>query len=381
MKPDIICFSHLRWDFVYQRPQHLMTRMAREYRIFYFEEPCFDLKEGSYYQIHKETSADVYVVTPHLAPGLNDQEIVEAQKVILDSLLQFQQIKNYLTWYYSPMSYSFSRHLQPYFTVYDCMDELSMFLFAPRSLQQNEQTLLKAADLVFTGGHNLYQAKKNMHENIHAFPSSIDKNHFLSARRCSPGPSDQAHIPSPRIGFYGVLDERLDTEMLGILAERRPGWQFILVGPVVKINPSILPKAPNIHYLGSKQYAELPQYLSGWDIAMMPFALNDSTRFISPTKTPEYLAGGKPVISPSIADVITPYAELGLVNIADTPEDFIRIAEAIFRDGASREWLSKVDEYLAGISWEKTVNEMRTLINDGVRAKTIVSPKKQKLYV
>ena len=358
-----------------------MTRMASDHRVFYVEEPCFDARDGSHYHIYKDPSANVYVVIPHLQAGLEPGDIIAGQKAVIDSLLTFQSIGSYITWYYSPMSYSFSHHLDPVYSIYDCMDELSLFLFAPPELKQNESELLKAADLVFTGGHSLYQAKRQLHKNIYPFPSSIDKKHFLSARKPSRETADQKSIPSPRIGFYGVLDERLNIDMLRTLAEWRPFWHFILIGPVVKIDPSSLPKSANIHYLGPKQYAELPDYLAGWDIAMIPFALNDSTRFISPTKTPEYLAGGKPVISPSISDVVTPYGDLGLVQIADTPEQFISAAEELLHSGVSPEWLKKADEFLAGISWDKTVEEMKALIDNGIKSKQSISIKKTKRYV
>jgi UDP-galactopyranose mutase len=196
-----------------------------------------------------------------------------------------------------------------------------------------------------------------------------------------PDPRDQRSIPFPRFGFYGVIDERLDIELLSTLAEWRPFWQFILVGPVVKIDPAILPRKENIHYLGAKQYRDLPKYLAGWDVAMMPFALNASTKFISPTKTPEYLAGGKRVISPSIDDVVTPYGSKGLVAIADTPEQFIHEADEILHEGASDEWLEKVDAFLVDLSWDKTVQEMKTLIDRGLAEKNYIPSEKSKMYV
>jgi len=382
MLPDLLCFSHLRWNFVYQRPQHLMTRLAKKARVFYIEEPLFDAKEGHYYHIYKEPAADLFVIIPHMVSGIDQEEIIARQREILSSILEFQDIQRYISWYYSPMMYAHSDHLQPVYTVYDCMDELSAFMFAPPALKENERNLLDKADIVFTGGHSLYQAKKNLHPNIHPFPSSIDKDHFHLARKPAKIPQDQYKIPRPRIGFYGVIDERLDIDLLSKLADLRPGWQFILAGPVVKIDPAILPRNPNIHYLGPKQYSELPCYLAGWDIAMMPFAMNDSTRFISPTKTPEYLAGGKPVISSPIADVVTPYADLGLVHIANSPGSFIDAAEQILEGSAYySDWLEKVDAFLADLSWDRTVGEMETLIVSGIQNKNAKPIKNRKIYV
>ncbi len=229
-----------------------------------------------------------------------------------------------ITWYYTPMMLPFSRHL-------DCrrhclrrdgraFQNSSLRL---RNCSPLEQELLDRADVVFTGGSSLFEAKKDRHSNIHCFPSSVDRMHFAKARASQFEPGDQEDLPRPRLGFYGVIDERFDTELLAEVAEMRPNWSFVMVGPVVKISEDELPKRPNIHYLGGKTYAQLPSYLSGWDVALMPFAMNESTQFISPTKTPEYLAGGKPVVSTPIKDVVRHYGELEGVKIASNAKEFV----------------------------------------------------------
>lgn len=379
MNVDILCFCHLRWSFVFQRPQHLLSRVARNHRVFFIEEPVFNASDN-HMEIAMEDTNKVWIIVPHLKGDMEVTDIMVSQKALLDDLLVSMQIKKYMLWFYSPMALGYSEHLNPELVVYDCMDELSAFKFAPPHLVQCEQQLLKKADIVFTGGRSLYEAKKHLHNNIYPFPSSIDKIHFNIARSEVQEPIDQVSIPHPRIGYYGVLDERLDIEMLKELATLRPDFHFILIGPVVKIEPTDLPRKSNIHYLGAKQYKELPYYLAGWDIAMMPFALNESTRFISPTKTPEYLAGGKPVISTPIKDVITPYEENGMVYIAATPAIFIAAAEAILTKVGYEEWLVKVDEFLSGISWEKTWQNMEALINKAFESKRELKPK-SKNYV
>jgi glycosyltransferase involved in cell wall biosynthesis len=363
MSIDIICFSHLRWDFVYQRPQHLMSRFARESRVFFFEEPVFSGDENLI-TIRNADENNVNVVVPHLKQGLSSEEIVPWQQVLLDRLLQTAGIKKYRLWYYSPMALAFSNHLSPVITVYDCMDELSAFKNAPPELNARELELFQKADIVFTGGHTLYEAKKEKHPNIFAFPSSIDKVHFSKARTPETAPDDQAAIAHPRLGFYGVLDERLDLELIQQVASLRPSWQFIFIGPVVKIDPASLPKMDNIHYLGGKPYKDLPAYLGGWDIAIMPFALNESTRFISPTKTPEYLCGGKAVISTSITDVVNDYGGCGFVFIADSAEDFIRAGEKILGEEQDERWFTRIDSVLANNSWDVTWEKMNRLIQD-----------------
>jgi glycosyltransferase involved in cell wall biosynthesis len=365
---DIICFCHLRWNFVFQRPQHLLSRFARNRRVFFIEEPVFNTTDN-HLEISIDDTYSVCIVVPCLKPGMEEDEVKVAQRFLLDNMMRSMHINKYMLWYYSPMALGWSDHLEAELTIYDCMDELSAFKFAPPMLVLREQKLLQKADIVFTGGQSLYEAKKHLHNNIYLFPSSIDKAHFNSARSALPEPVDQALIPHPRIGYYGVLDERLDLEMVKELGALRPDWHFILVGPVVKIDVGELPRRNNIHYLGSKQYKELPNYLAGWDIAMMPFALNESTRYISPTKTPEYLAGGKPVISTPIKDVITPYEENGLVHIAATPSLFMAAAEAILTKAGYDEWLTNVDRFLSGISWDATWQKMEALMERAIKSK------------
>jgi UDP-galactopyranose mutase len=269
------------------------------------------------------------------------------------------------------MALAIGNSFTPNMIIYDCMDELSLFKNAPQELKDREKELFNRADLVFTGGYNLYYAKKKCHHNIYPFPSSIDKQHFMHGRDSIKDPEDQKNIPHPRFGFYGVIDERFDINLIEQVAKKRPEWQFIILGPVVKIDPESLPKLNNIHYLGGKKYEELPLYLSGWDIAVIPFVLNDSTKFISPTKTPEYLAAGKPVISTSITDVVTPYGANKLVHIADTAKQFIKAAESELKRKEKDKalWLQKVDAFLSQNSWDKTWSRMNQLILSTMESK------------
>ncbi|HVG42086.1 MAG TPA: glycosyltransferase family 1 protein [Chitinophagaceae bacterium] len=376
---DLVCFSHLRWNFVYQRPQHLLSRFANYTRVFYVEEPIFhDAAE----KLHINKSNDnVYVVVPHLQHGLTQDEILDKQKKMINNLISVMDINRYFSWYYTPMAIPFTNHLKPEMVVYDCMDELAAFKFAPPALKENEKTLLKKADVVFTGGYSIYESKKNSHHNIYPFPSSIDKAHFATARTLKSEPKDQAKIPHPRFGFFGVIDERLDIELIGKAAAAKPEWQFIIIGPVVKIDPATLPKHKNIHYIGGKDYKELPQYLASWDVAMIPFAMNESTKFISPTKTPEYLAAGKPVISTPIKDVVSPYADNKLVHIASTVTEFVKCGETILKKKSTKAWLSKVDSFLAGNSWDRTWSEMVKHIENKISVTTTKTKVKEKAYV
>jgi len=372
-KPDLVCLSHLRWDFVYQRPQHLMSRFARDRRVFFFEEPVFfeHGEEGPARLDVSERPGGIRVAIPRLPHGLSAEEVEAAQEDLLQGLLADHSVAEYILWYYTPMALGFSQALEPAAVVYDCMDELSLFRGAPPSLLERERRLLEIADLVFTGGQSLYEAKRERHPAVHAFPSSIEADHFGRARRPAPEPADQAAIPRPRLGYFGVIDERIDLDLLAAVADARPDWQIVMLGPVVKIDPATLPRRSNLHYLGMKAYDELPSYLAGWDVALMPFALNESTRFISPTKTPEYLAGGRPVVSTPIRDVVRPYGELELVEIAGDPEAFVAAAEramARFGEGSEERegWLRRVDEFIARGSWSRTHGQMADLIDGAV---------------
>lgn len=356
----LVCFSHLRWNFVYQRPQHLMSRFCNVMKVLFIEEPHFG--DTNYFEV-TNPEKNLWVVVPHFKTGISESDTIQRQKVFINELICSMNIESFIAWYYTPMALNISDHLKPMLTVYDCMDELTGFKFAPQKLRDLEKELMKKADVVFTGGYSLYEAKKHQHTNIHPFPSSIDYHHFAQARKATMDPPDQVNISGRRFGFYGVIDERMDLALLDSVAALRPDWSIVLVGPVVKISEADLPRRNNIHYLGMKSYAELPAYLSGWDVAIMPFARNEATRFISPTKTPEFLAGGKPVISTSITDVIRQYSDV--VHIADTAEEFVNVAEnKVVTDDA---WLASVDSLLRDNSWDSTWAIMYELMQATLR--------------
>jgi UDP-galactopyranose mutase len=344
-----------------------MARFAQVMRVLFVEEPVATETAAAPRLTLRKTDAGVLVVVPELPADLDEAEQAAAQRALLKGLIADQRIVNPILWYCTPMSMSFSQDLDAETIVYDCMDELTAFSGAPPAMLDHERQLFRRADLVFTGGHSLYEAKQAQHHHVHLFPNSVDADHFRAAREEQPEPADQAAIPHPRLGFYGVLDERLDVDLLAAMADLRPEWHFVMVGPVVKIDPTTLPQRPNVHYLGGKRYEELPAYLAGWDAAVMPFALNESTQFISPTKTLEYIAAGKPVVSTPVADVVRAYGVSGLVRIAATAEEVVTAAAEALADTAGRStWLSEADDLLRETSWDATWEHMIGLI-DAVR--------------
>ena len=351
-----------------------MTRFAKGRKVIFWEEPIFqaDLKAP---RLDMRTCADsgVNVVTPVLPQSLAEDQRESSLRELLDELFERHE-GDLIRWYYTPMMLAFSRHLEAICTVYDCMDELANFKFAPPELTSLERELMGLADVVFTGGYSLWEAKRDRHPNIHPFPSSVDRGHFARARSLREEPADQAAIPWPRLGFYGVVDERMDLELVAALADSRPDWSVVIVGPVVKIDPASLPQRPNIHYLGGKTYEELPRYLAGWNVALMPFSINESTRFISPTKTPEYLAGGRPVVSTPIVDVVRHYGELEAVKLASTAEEFIAACDqALALSRIKGGWLKEVDAALSAMSWDETFTRMNQEISRAAAQRGLVA--------
>lgn len=372
-RPVLLVLSHLRWDFVFQRPQHLMTRAAGAHEVVFFEEPV--VEDGAEPRLDCfERANGVLVARPVLPRGLSPEVSVAAQRALLETLLAPRAGRPLVAWFYSPMFVALAGQIAADVVVYDCMDELSAFRGAPPEMIEMERRLLARADLVFTGGRSLYEAKRRRHRSVHCFPSSIDARHFGQARRggapqgahALPDPASQRDLPRPRLGFFGVVDERMDLDLVAELAALRPDWSLCMIGPVVKIDPASLPQAANIHWLGGRDYAELPGYLAHWDLGFMPFALNESTRFISPTKTPEFLAAGLPVVSTAVTDVVRDYGDPGLVEIAQDAKEMALKAEMLLQRPRET-WLARVDARLAATSWDRAWGRMETLIRE-VRA-------------
>lgn len=373
---SIVAFSHLRWNFVYQRPQHLLSRLAAKRPVFFVEEPELDT-DGPPRWERSHPQPNVLVLrprTPVPAPGFHPEQLVALEPLMAELARELGGMTT-VAWLYTPLALPLAEALGPAVIVYDCMDELSLFMGAPPELLSREAALLECADVMFTGGPSLFQAKQALHHNVHCFPSSVDASHFRVARQDENSvdeAEDQVGLPSPRLGYYGVIDERLDLELLDFLARARPDWQIVLVGPVVKIDPATLPRRHNIHYFGQRSYQDLPRYLVGWDVCLLPFARNDATRFISPTKTLEYMAAERPIVSTPITDVAEPYGDI--VYVGGTPEDFLSACKAALAAGGTERnrRAARMRQVLAGTSWDVTVSAMEKLLADAVAKKATV---------
>lgn len=352
---DMVVFCHLRWDFVYQRPQHIISRMAKDMKILFVEEPWRrEDEEGSRLTIIND---NFHVLQP------NVWTIEEIESVLPHYLPDMSAATG---WFYSASFVPVLSTINFDTLVYDCMDELSLFKGAPEKLLEQEKYLVSNADVIFTGGKSLFESKQRMHHNVHCFPSSVDEKHFAKALNGLAIPEDIAHLPSPIVGYFGVIDERLDLNLLNETALLKPDVTFVMIGPLAKIGEHELPRQANIHYLGMKSYEELPGYLKAFSVAMMPFALNDATKYISPTKTLEYMAAGRPIISTSIKDVVRDYNHC--VKIVATSDEFSAAIDQLLADAPDVFMNHEYTEILKNTSWDTTADKMKTLIKTATTA-------------
>jgi glycosyltransferase involved in cell wall biosynthesis len=367
---DLVCISHLRWDFVWQRPQHLLSRLAQYHRVLFVEEPITKTGETTpRLDIQKGRSPTSPITVVRLVQpadtdswiGHGDSRTQVTYEKLLSAYLQQNGYDSPILWLYTPMASHFADVLPHRALIVDVMDQLSAFKGAPPELIEHEKSVLRRADVVFTGGASLYRAKAPFNPNSHLFPSGVDTAHYAPAavRSNYPIPAELANLSQPILGYFGVIDERMDLELLAKVAAARPNWNIVLLGPIVKISPEDTPKAPNLIYGGMKDYAELPAYLAHFDVALIPFALNESTEFLSPTKTLEYMAAHKPIVSTPIHDVIELYGDV--VRIGRTPEEFIAQVEAALQEPATKR-LETENALLARYAWDNIAAEMQQII-------------------
>lgn len=366
--PNLVVFSHLRWNFVHQRPQHLLGRLAGQWRVTFIEEPVHT--EGLPFIEAIELGEHLTVLVPHTplkAPGFHDDQL-DVLYPIIDDWLSRQGIQQPVVWLYTPMALPLAQALDPLCLVYDCMDELSAFKDAPQQLWQRESSLMRQAALVLAGGPSLFEARRRLNPNVHCVPSSVDAAHFSNARLdpgCAAAQEVQAlqgHLDGPKLGCFGVIDERMDMPLLALMADQHPEWQIVMVGPRVQIDAAALPRRPNIHWLGMQPYARLPHFLAGWDVCLMPFALNNATHFISPGQTLEYMAGGKPVVSTAVNDVVAMYRVA--VDIAHTPTSFVQACERLLdaSETATELRSGEMAALVAAGSWDRCVSKIDALL-------------------
>jgi len=359
----IVVFSHLRWRFVWQRPQQFLSRFAEKHPVLFVEIVEFDADEPRV-ELTSPT-AGVTVLNLHVPPSMaGSPELTDVIREAVREGMAHMSIENPLLWFYNPMDAGWVLGwLENRGIVYDCMDELAQFRGAHPQLVQREKELIDAADVVFTGGIELYEKKSKQHPNTHFFGCAVEYDHFAQAQAEGPIPEDLAAIPGPRIGWFGVVDERVDYDLLREVAAKRPDLSFVIVGPAIKVDPKEFPQASNLHWLGGRDYKELPLYCRGYDVCMMCFALNEATEFINPTKALEYLATGRPVVSTAVKDVVRQYEDT--VRIAHDPDEFLAIVDDALT-GGQVEMVARGIEKAKAASWENTVGEMQRLIDEAI---------------
>ncbi|WP_433830447.1 glycosyltransferase [Flavobacterium anhuiense] len=346
---DMIVFSNIEWQCVYQRPQHILNRMAESMKILYIEEPSYNSKnkKSGHLTIIKEK---LHVLKPNVA---NIETIGE----ILPLYIKNKHIP--IGWFYDPAFCPLLESFQFDTIVYDCMNELSSLKDTDKQVIDQEKYLMANADIVFTNGESLYELKKQAHDNVHYFPSSVNETHFSKALQSISIPADIGDIPSPIAGFYGTIDERIDFNLLKQTADKLPSVSFVMIGPV-RIEENELPQASNIHYLGTKCYDELPNYLKAFDIAMLPFAVNETTKYSNPAKTLEYMAARKPIISTKIPDVVRNCNNC--INIIETADAFAKEIQLLSENKNLKTLESDYRKILDNTSWDITVNQMKSII-------------------
>lgn len=355
---DLLVFSHLRWDFLVKRPQHLMSRYAQYRRVFYFEEPVFGMTELP--RLHlKETTENVLIVIPYLPTNIEPTKIKNALIDLVDELIYEEELIDYSVFYYNPMAFEFTNHLEPKVFIYDCIEDFSTKMTTdPAELIRVETEMMKKIDLMFISGHSLYESKKQFHHNIHPIPNAFDYAHFSQSRAKLVEPDDQINIPKQRIGYYGALDETFDFSLLDEISSLNPQYQFVIIGPAVNTNPRMYPRRANIYYLGKKDYHALPLYLSGWECTIMPLKINERTKLISPSKMYEFLASGKPLISTPISEIIHQAGMKNIVEVVQTGIDFCKAIERAMQLKKDPAWLDQVDHFLRERSWDINFNKM-----------------------
>jgi glycosyltransferase involved in cell wall biosynthesis len=371
----LIVHCHLCWDWVWQRPQQFLSRLSHRHRVLFVETLAPDPDLASpLAQIRRFEKWPNLTLLRLQFPAWRwsdgawvDRERRRLVKEALKGPLR-GQFKQPVQWFYDPMAVrAFAGHMGEIATVYDCMDELSQFKGAPPEIRKREAELLAKADVVFTGGRKMWESKSRHNTNCHFYGCGVDLAHFSKAR--SPQtvvPPDIAGLPKPVFGYFGVIDERMDYELVAALAQAHPEWSIVMVGPVTKVDEKALPRPHNVHWLGGRDYATLPAYCKGFDVCLMPFALNEATEYINPTKALEYMATGRTIVSSAVSDVVRNFGSV--VKIANSHAEFISLCEAALKNPEA-EVIERGIEMAAENSWESIIEKMESHIADALAKK------------
>jgi glycosyltransferase involved in cell wall biosynthesis len=366
----IIVHSHLKWDWVWQRPQQFLSRFAKRHPILFVEEPVGKEGVSAPRAVLRELPGvpNIVVVQTEFPPEmLGDREQLDAEQFrLVNSVLSGPLGRRFdrpVQWFYDPMAVTaFAQQMNERAIVYDCMDQLSQFRGAPAELVKRERELLALADVVFAGGPRIHEAKREANRNCYCYGCGVDVEHFSKARSAETViPTDVAQLGGPKLGFFGVVDERMDYDLVAAVADAHPEWQVVIIGPATKVDPAHFPQRANLHWLGGRDYGQLPAYVKSFDVCLMPFAINEATEFINPTKALEYMATGTPIVSTAIRDVVLQFSDV--VDVAGSHAEFIAACERAV--AAPREQVITKGQLLARRnSWESIVKRMQGHIAD-----------------
>jgi glycosyltransferase involved in cell wall biosynthesis len=375
---SIVVHSHLKWDWVWQRPQQFLSRLSRKHRVLFVEAPdVYDAAHVTRVDLREVTDFPNINVLQLKIPAKRENDIRwidKERRRVVQSLLSGplgQSFPSIVQWFYDPMAVTaLAGQLDEQLIVYDCMDELSLFRGAPPELVRRERELLAVADVVFAGGPKIWRAKRELNRNCFCYGCGVDARHFGEA--CDPElrvPHDMAGLSRPVFGYIGVVDERIDYELLTRLADSTEG-SVVMVGPWTKVDPASFPHRDNLQWLGGRDYSDLPRYAKGFDVCVMPFAINEATRFINPTKALEYMATGRPIVSTPVEDVVSQFSDV--ITIA---KDATAFANACARAAVQPD-SRQIERGLALAqqnSWESIVARLEQHIEEALGSRRALS--------
>ena len=337
-RPPLIVLSHIRWSFVCQRPQHLLTRLASWFDVYVVEEPVFVDGEPALMSATHQNGVEVLTPrTREFASGFHDSQL-NALRPLLAEFMASRGLGEPLVWLTTPMALPLVADLEPLAVVYDCLDDVAAPGNAEPVRAAREKALMQLADIVLNGGPSAHALRHGTHPRLHCLAGAVDAAHFapehLDGDDVESSVAAELHrgLPRPRLGFFGVVDQRLDLALVAGLAERRPDWQFVMAGPVVGLDPATLPRRPNLRWAGLQRYEALPHLMSHWDVCLLPFVVDETTRLLNPTQTLEYLAGGKPGVGTPVPDLVSLHG--AAVRIAADVDGVVAAVQALLDEPA-----------------------------------------------
>lgn len=368
----IIALCHLSWDWVWQRPQQFLSRLAKTHPVLFVETYCSDVPQTTVRLRSVDAYPNLTICEMHLpASRWNDGRYIDGERrralrraLSNDLAGRFERA---ILWFNDPMAVTaFAGHLGESLIVYDCMDELSQFKGAPPTLVERERDLLEVADVVFCGGRKMRDKRLRVNPNSYFYGTGVDCRHFGSAQSATLAVDPEiAELDGPILGYFGVVDERIDYELLATLADADPSWHVVIVGPWTKVDPAEFPRRRNLHWFGARPYAQLPSITKGFTVCLMPFALNEATEYINPTKALEYMAAGRPVISTALDEVKSNFANVA--RIARSHEEFVTLCRREV-NSPSQTRIARGLKLAAENTWEAILEKMEGHIADAFAA-------------